>query len=484
MKKDNIFKEYLSSRRLKYGSSAILIMVLSVVIFVVMNLLVSLVPYQKDLTPEGLYSISEQTENLLDSVDRDVVIYGLFDDTKVDPDNEIKGVMDLLVNYEKNEHITVEYIDPSKNVGFISELDPDQLLNIGLYDFVVVSGESKRLIKYYDMFVSMASETSTDFGASDTGSKAETAFTSSIYYVTRDKLPKIYTTAGHDEYSFDDDYLTLGEFVKTNGFDYDTVNLSIAGAIPEDASVLFIANPRKDFTKEETDILRDYMSNGKSILINLDSTDTNEKYENLQAFLEEYNLSFGYDKIKEGDENYHIVGNRYMISPALYKQTLLNNPIKNVFTNILADNVRSVNVLRKSNTWLETDPLMITSEKALSESVYDDNDVQGAKYIAVAVTDHRYESRIIAMGTADFVQNQRLYNYKQYEDSAIRFMLNSIKWLEGDEDEIFIETKNYFFNFITVSAKQSDTISFLTIYVFPGIILLLGLIVYLRRRNL
>ncbi len=483
MKKDNMFNKILTSKQLKYGTSAIVIMILSVVIFVVLNLLVSLVPYQKDLTPEGLYSLSEQTEHLLDTIDKEVVIYGLFDETKVEQSNEIRDVMDLLTNYAQNEYITVEYIDPSKNVGFLTEIDPEQLLNIGLRDFLVVSGESKRLIKYYDMFVSLASETS-DFGSTDVGSKAETAFTSAVYYVTKDSQPMIYATIGHGEYNFNDGYMTLGDFVKTNGFQFDSIDLSITGKVPDDAAIVLIGNPTEDFSVSEINSLRDFMDQGNSIMITLDSTDTTEKYENLQGFLEDYNLAFAYDKIKEGDENYYIVGNRYMISPALYTGTLINSSIKSVFTKILADNVRSVDVLRKYNSWLEMEPLLVTSEKALSESVYDDEDVPGAAYVAVAVTDNKSSSRIIAVGSADFVHDQRLYYYKQYEDSAIRFTLNCLKWLEGDEDEIFIETKTYFGNFITVSAGQSKTISILTIYVMPGIILLLGLAVYLRRRNL
>ncbi|MBN1624559.1 MAG: GldG family protein [Clostridia bacterium] len=483
MKKNNVINQILASKRLKYGTSAIVIMVLSVVIFVVLNLLVGLVPYQMDLTPEGLYSLSEQTKFLLETIEKDVVIYGLFDETKVEPGNEIRDVMDLLTQYEQNKHITVKYLDPSKNVGFLTEIDPEQLLNIGLRDFLVVSGESKRLIKYYDMFVSIASE-STDFGTSDVGSKAETAFTSAVYYVTKETQPKIYSTRGHGEYSFDTGYITIGEFIKTNGFDHDSVDLSISGKVPDDASVILIANPKEDFTDDEIDMLRDFMNKGNSIMITLDSTDTNEKYVNIQSLLKDYNLAFRYDKIKEGDENYHIVGNRYMISPALYTGTLINSPIKDAFSNILADNVRSVEILRKSGTWLETEALLLTSTKALSESVYDENDSQGAVYVGVASTDNKNDSRIIAIGSADYIQDQRLFYYKQYEDSAIRFTLNCLKWLEGDDDEIFIETKNYFANFITVSAGQSKTISILTIYVMPGIILLLGLAVYLRRRNL
>lgn len=484
MKKENILKKILGSRRLKYGTSAMVIMLTSVVLFIVLNLIVSLAPWQWDMTPEGLYSIGDQTTGLLTAIDEEVTIYGLFDDTKVASSSEFIAVMDLLKKYDQYDNITVEYVDPNKNIGFITELDPDQILNIGLWDFVVVSDDSKKIIKYFDMFVSVGSETS-GFATVDIGSKVETAFTSAIYYVTRDSRPVIYLTTGHGEYDFDNGYITLGEVVETNGFGHEIIDLSFAPEIPDEAAILMIANPTSDFSEEEIEKLVSYMDKGKSLIIALDSSDSPEKYENLQSFLRDYNLAYGYDKIKEGDAEYHIVGNRYMIFPALYSKTLLNNPIKDAFTNMLADNVRSVDLLRKSNSALQMEPLLISSEKALAESM-DENgtDVSGAKFIGVAVWDHMDDSRIIALGTADFVQDQRLYKYKQYEESAVRFMLNSLKWLEGDTDEVFIETKNYFTNFINVTAKQANTVSIMVIYVMPGVILLIGLAVYLRRRNL
>ena len=484
MKENSLIKKMMASRRLKYGTSAIVIMLSMVVLFVVMNMLVGFVPWHLDLTPEGLYSIGEQTESLLDSLDKEVIIYGLFDETKIDSSNNYSGIIDLLKEYGKYDNITIEYVDINKNLGFVSELDPDQILDITTNNFVVVSGETKRIIKYFDMFNSIGSETS-GFATVDVGSKAELAFTSAIYYVTRDNRPKIYLTTGHDEFSFDNDYFTLGEITESNGFDYEIIDLSISSIIPEDATMVLIANPTSDFSDDEIESLQDYMLEGKSIMVVMDSYDSPEQYENLQGFLSDYNLAFGYDVIKEGDENYHLVGNRYMIFPELYFKTLLNNPIKDVFTNMIAENARSVDVLRKSNSSLEINPLLITSEKALAESsLGDGNDVSGAHFLGVAVEDIRTDSRVIVLGTADFVQDQTLYIFKQYEESGVRFMLNCFKWLEGATDEILVETKAYFANMINVTAQQSKTVSIFTIYILPGIILLIGLAVYLRRRNL
>ena len=484
MKNNSLLKKLMASRRLKYGTSAVVIMLSMIVLFVVMNLLVGLVPWQLDLTPEGLYSIGDQTKELLDNVDKEVTIYGLFDETKVDSESNYWGILDLLKKYDKYDNINVEYVDINKNLGFVTELDPDQILDISSDNFVVVSGESKKVIKYFDMFYSIGSETST-FGTVDVGSRAELAFTSAIYYVTRDNRPKIYITIGDDEYTFEDDYMSLGEITESNGFDSVMIDLSITGSIPDNATMVMIANPTSDFSKDEIAILTEFMEDGKSIMMVLDSFESPERFENLQGFLSNYNLAYNYDVIKEGDENYHLVGNRYMIFPELYAKTLLNNPIKDVFTNMIAENARSIDILRKSKSSLEIDPLIITSDKALSESILTDGkDVAGARYLGVAVEDYQTGSRIIALGSADFVQDQTLYIFKQYEESGVRFMLNCFKWLEGDTDEILIETKNYFTNLINVTAQQSKTVSIFTIYILPGLILLVGLAVYLRRRNL
>jgi len=297
MKKNSLIKKMMASRRLKYGTSAIVIMLSMVVLFIVMNMLVGFVPWQLDLTPEGLYSIGEQTENLLDSLDKEVTIYGLFDETKIDSSNNYSSVINLLKEYGKYDNITIEYVDINKNLGFVTELDPDQILDISTNNFVVVSGETKRVIKYFDMFNSIGSETS-GFATVDVGSKAELAFTSAIYYVTRDNRPKIYLTTGHDEFSFDNDYFTLGEISESNGFDYEIIDLSISSRIPEDATMVLIANPTSDFSDDEIESLQDYMLEGKSIMVVMDSYDSPEQYENLQGFLSDYNLAFGYDVSK------------------------------------------------------------------------------------------------------------------------------------------------------------------------------------------
>lgn len=484
MKKDSVLKKILTNRRLKYGSSAIVIMISSVVLFIVMNMIVSLVPWQLDLTPEGLYSVGSQTTEVLESLDKEVIIYGLFDETKVNTGNELTKVVDLLKKYEIYDNIKVEYVDLNKNIGFITELDPDRILNIGLRDFLVVCGNQKRLIKYFDLFESQVNSY-TGFGTTDVGSKAEMAFTSSIYYVSKDERTKIYLTKGHGEYDFDNDYITIGEKIKTNGYDSDTIDLQVVLEIPEDADIIMIANPQSDFSKEEIELLLEFMHKGKSIMITLDSMDSPERYENLQKFLSGYNLAFGYDIIRELDKNFHIDGNQYMIFPNLNKSTIINTPIINIVSKILVNSARSVDILRKSNSALLIEPLLLTSEMALAIDMYDDTDEEeGAKYLAVAVNDRRDDSRIIIIGSADFIQDQRLYYYEQYEGDASRFMLNCINWLEDDSGEIFIETKDYFSNLIYITAQQVKTVGALVIYVMPGIILLIGLAVYLRRRNL
>ncbi|MFO7635779.1 MAG: GldG family protein [Clostridia bacterium] len=481
--KNNKLLMVFKSRNFKYGTTAIVTMLITVALFVVVNLGAGLIYEEKDLTPEGLYSIGEQTQEILGDLDQEVVIYGLFDETKVSSQDNYTKVLELLKKYDAYDNVTVRFVDPEKNLGIINQLDPDRVLNITTRNFVVESQGRRKVLKYFDLFDLMGSEY-TAMSIVDVGSKAEMAFTSAIYYVARDVSTRIYYVTGHNEYDNDTGYILASESLALNGFEVDKVNIRSFGGIPGDADILLIVNPQSDFHQQEISALKEYMKTGKSLFVLLDSMETTDRFPNLQGFLEDYNVRFGYTRIKENDPNYYLVGNPYIIMPDLYN-TLINRNIRDSINDILARNVRSVEILRRMATHLKVEPLLITSDKAIQEGMYADIETQrGAAYVAAAVLDNRDNSRLIVSGTSEFMQDTFLYNYRSYAEDASKFLINSVNWLEGDIGQIFIEQKEYFQNMLSMNAGQQRTISVLVIYILPSLILLAGLIVYLRRRNL
>ncbi|MBN2852246.1 MAG: GldG family protein [Clostridia bacterium] len=475
-------KKIERSRKLKYGSNAIIVMISSIVVFVMINLIASWITFEVDLTPEGLYSIGDQTKSILENLTKEVTVYGLFDETKIADDNSYSKIIDLLKKYNAYDNVKVEYVNPNTNVEFMNNLDPDNVLGMTTNNFVVVCGDYKKVLKYYDFFESYASDYNT-FGVVDVGSKAELSLTSAINYVSRDERTTILFSNGHDEFTDDYDYIAVSEKFTLNGFKIGRINL-YNESIPDEADIIVIANPTSDLYPEEVKKLKEFMAAGNSVYVLMDCMITNDRFTNLQSFLYDYNVQLGYDKIKEYDTDFYLEGNQYYIFPELIRSDV-NEPIYENFTKLMAPNARSINILRILNNNLSIQPLLITSEKTKLEGIYDDiKDFSGAAYVAVAVTDSTTNAKLLLSGTASFMQDQILINYSQYDAGATKFMLNNLNWLEGETSEMFIEQKDFFVNSIIITTKQANTVGGFLVYGLPSLILLAGLIVYLRRRHL
>ncbi|MCC6907927.1 MAG: Gldg family protein [Phycisphaerales bacterium] len=115
-------QETASSRRLKYGLSVGVLLLSLLIILGVVNWLASDAAYRMDLTERGRYSISQQTRNLLKSLDEHVTITLLFaeSDPTLNTDEqrlvasqrrEIEDVLRELRN--KSDKIEVVRIDPT-----------------------------------------------------------------------------------------------------------------------------------------------------------------------------------------------------------------------------------------------------------------------------------------------------------------------------------------------------------------------------------
>ena len=94
-------KGFLNKKSFKYGTNAAIITAAVIVMAVVLNLLVGMLDLKLDLTPNKLFSLSDATVNILEGLDKDVEIIGLFDDTEISTGDGYKEVTDLLGLYEK-----------------------------------------------------------------------------------------------------------------------------------------------------------------------------------------------------------------------------------------------------------------------------------------------------------------------------------------------------------------------------------------------
>ena len=109
----NIKEKRLENKKvLRHGSYSIGVMAIVIAIVVVLNLVIQELPSsfrEIDLSSEKLYTIGDQTKELLDDLDKDVDLYYIAQDG-----TESTDIQRLLERYEeRSEHIKVEQKDPA-----------------------------------------------------------------------------------------------------------------------------------------------------------------------------------------------------------------------------------------------------------------------------------------------------------------------------------------------------------------------------------
>jgi ABC-2 type transport system permease protein len=312
-------KKFFKNRNLKYGGNSIILIAAVVAIAVVLNMLVGIVDVKFDLTPEKLYSLGDVSKDILNGLNKEVTIYGLFDDGQVGA-SEYKEVVEILDKYEQYEHVNIEYVDPDKNPGFLKEMDPDGFMELAKTNLVVVCGDKKKKLERYDLFQTEYDQNT--FQPYVTGSTAEQGITGAIKYVSADVTPTIYFLQGHEENSIDNEYGQITNALIRNNYDVKTLNLLSEEKVPDDCKVLIAASPKKDLSVDEKDRIEAYMENGGKAMFMFDSLSDDPSFERFDELLSKYNLALGHDKVKENNSARYVPSQQYYIAPYLQSNSI------------------------------------------------------------------------------------------------------------------------------------------------------------------
>jgi len=163
----------ISSRSFKQGSNILVQVLIFLAIVVMLAFITTRQHYRSDLTSNNLYSLSDQTEKLLNNLDRDVEIKAFF---KPADQNRAR---DLLDEYSyRSGSLNFELIDPDEEPNRVKQY------GVNAYNSLVVeSGVKRELITELN----------------------ETNITNAIIKVTREQDKAIYFLTGHGERSIGDD---------------------------------------------------------------------------------------------------------------------------------------------------------------------------------------------------------------------------------------------------------------------------------------
>lgn len=472
----------ISARAFRAGGYSVAAAALVIAIAVVVNVLAGALPAkytQIDTTSSQLFSISQQTEEVLSGLDEDVIIYWVVRSGEEDETLEL-----LLEQYKgMSRHISVVKKDPDVYPGFAEtyELEGDYS------NCLVVESEKRFRSVAYDSIYSYDYSSYYTTGSYDVSFAGESAVTSAISYVTSETLSKIYLLTGHGESVLSTDFSSA---VEQENVEMAELSLLTQTAVPEDADCVLIYGPTRDISEEELELLRNYLAEGGNMMLLTDPPQEDTDYTNLYALMDDYGMRVNEGIVLEEDYNYYALGTPYYLLPELSYHTITAPLIDGGYYVLLpvAQGLDYSEMVREN---LSVSQLLTTSDSAFSKlagyslDTYEkeEGDIDGPFSLAMIGTetiDEDTESSVIwvsSLALLDDSTNQQVSGGNQ------DFFLNCLGFLTEQESSITIHAKSLSYDYLTMSSFSSTLWTVLFVAVIPLGYLLIGIQIWYRRKR-
>lgn len=477
-------KETFQSRSSHVGTYSLLSALVVLAIVVLVNLLFSHVPSSVskiDLTSIGLFTLTEQTETLVTTLEDDVDITLVCQNGTEDA-----NIQELLERYsDLSEKIHINYVDPIVNPTFATQYTNGEVNNNSV---VITCGNRYYYADYYDIYlydytVYNYSGNQQDIEANFDG---ENIISGGIDYVTNENLPTIYMLSGHGETALDSAFVRAAA---AENFDLVDFSFLTAEGIPEDCDALFINAPSNDISAEEAEKIKAYLEDGGELLV-VTNYPTREK-PNLLGLLEYYGLTVADGVVMDADSNHSMYGYYHYLLPELITHPI-TDPLKNNGYYVCMPLSEGLQLITNHRENVTTYPLLQTSTSAYAKvagyqfQTYDwePGDGFGPFYLGVAATENTYSENPtkVCWYSSSFLLDSDTNDVVSGGNMDI--FLNTLGWLCGQESSIAIHSKDLTPDYLTVPSSDVTRWSLVIIALIPGLILIggIGVMVYRRRR--
>ena len=470
----------ISKKHIKNGSYTMVMSVIFIAVVIVINMIVSTIPskYSEiDISSQKLYSIGDETKKMLKDLEKDVTIYQI-----AQSGSEDENISSLLKKYEdESKHIKVEQKDPVVNPKFVSQYTSDDLSANSL---IVVCGDRNKVIDYNNIY-----ETSIDYqtySSQTTGFDGEGQITSAIGYVTSENLPVLYTVEGHGEKDMDS---SIKEDIEKANMDIKSLNLLTEGSVPDDADCLFIDSPSTDFSSDEKDAIIEYLENGGKAIIFSDYT--TEDMPNFDAILENYGVQRTEGVVFEGDNQHYAMQMPYYLVPTI-NSTDASSETASAGYYVLAPYAQGIKQLDDVRDTVKIESILTTSDQAYSKTDLnsntiekEDGDVEGPFDLGVSITeslDDDKETQIVYYSTSNLMDSQ---TNQMVSGGNEKLIMESLKWMTDTEESasVSIPSKSLEVSYLTITDHDAAFWKICTIALIPGIFLVIGFVVWIKRRK-
>lgn len=450
--------------------------VIAIVLAVLANVIVGEIPSKYtciDLTTEKLYSLTDQTKEILANLDDDITIYVISSE-----DNADATLAKTLESYEQNSsHVTVEYVDPLVNPQFVTKYGQSGVTQNSL---VVESDKRYQLISYSDIYVTEIDYST--YQTSVTGYDAEGQITSAIDYCISDDMPKMYFVAGHGEDTLDSGFTTA---IEKENITYETITLMDYDTVPEDAELIMIHAPENDFSADDAQKVISYLNQGGKAIIT--TRFTSEKLPNFEKILEAFGLTLQNGYAVDTNQGHYYQTPIYLLPDVSYCDE--TNGLTGNYTYLLTPYALGVEVPESTDEISYTtilsgseDSIVKTNVETATTYNKEEGDFDGPVCLGVRA------DKSVGDKTATLYVYTSAQMFTDNVDSAVagnnkQLFSNMLSILVDHEVSVSIPVKNYEITYLTVSAKDSYLFMVCVVVVLPLALIISGIVIWAKRRK-
>ncbi|MEE3427992.1 MAG: Gldg family protein [Ruminococcus sp.] len=500
-KKPNKFIAFLKSRKAKRGTIATAIVAVFICLIILLNFVTGLLTdrfpsLQFDMTSSQSYQLQKDTSEYISKLKNDITVYVLTRESTFKSGLGASSGAQYFVQADKllkkmdaaNDKLTVKFIDLSSNPTFTGKYTNIDWNAENANNLIIVdAGDNYTALSLDDCFDYDSESYNYSGTYAYTGTKIEQAVITGILDVTTaDKIGiDIITGSGEDE----EHYGALQTLLKQNAYSAKEINLTTQ-KLRKASKIAILYAPTVDLSKDAVTKVSDWLNNGgeKGKTLIYIPMDVKTSTPNLDELLAEYGMKVS-DGLAFCTSNNYVVQNPYMFLTD-YKNDTYTADLKDANIPTIVYNTRNIQIKdsNKASALLSVEssvgviPFSVDTSELKSESDLEKYKKKSVNAAAIGSDSSDSKKSNIAvfaspyMFTGTFL-NTTSYNNSNYIVNFCNTVTNrgdmgiTIKSAGTDEAELGV-----------TSASTVIAIGTVFIGVIPIIILIIGLVVFIRRR--